>query len=99
MDNSLARPEISLTQNDEQISPTSTEPSSLVPGSMPFDGPLKTTGDLKEALIQQMGVEKGSEMYDQFIASIMITSFNTLYKDVDRAQRAAKKMRAVYKDS
>ncbi|CRH49071.1 Uncharacterised protein [Chlamydia trachomatis] len=37
-------------------------------------------------------------MYDRFIQSLLISTFTTVHKEMDRAQRASKKMRSVYRD-
>ncbi|WP_236558930.1 hypothetical protein [Chlamydia sp. 17-3921] len=73
-------------------------PDDLVPTHMTFEGPVKTLDQLRQALIQKMGAEKGQEMYDNFLNSILISCFGTVHKDMDRAQKASKKMRAVYKE-
>lgn len=75
------------------------DPSCLKSGHLRFDGPVKTTSDLEKALIQSMGSEKGQEMYNKFINSILTTTVGTIHRDMDRARQASKKMRAVYTDS
>ncbi|MEG0036799.1 MAG: hypothetical protein RSB82_00785 [Victivallaceae bacterium] len=78
---------------------TSVDPSCLTGGQPYFDGPVKTTAELEKALIQSMGPEKGGEMYNKFINSIVTTTVETIHRDIDRARQASKKMRAVYKES
>ncbi|BAE81752.1 conserved hypothetical protein [Chlamydia felis Fe/C-56] len=73
-------------------------PEYLSPTNMTFDGPVKTLDQLRLALIQKMGEEKGKEMYDKFIQSILISSFGNIHKEIDRAQKASKKMRSIYKE-
>ncbi|WP_213358177.1 hypothetical protein [Chlamydiifrater phoenicopteri] len=73
-------------------------PEYLTPTNTTFSGPVKTLGDLRQALIQQFGPEQGKKMYDQFYSSILIMCFGTVHKESDRAQRAAKKMRSAYKN-
>ena len=53
-----------------------------------------TLDQLKNALIIKMGEEKGLEMYDQFINSLLVSVFSTMRRGMDRAQRASKRMRA-----
>uniref|UniRef100_Q9PLR8 Uncharacterized protein n=1 Tax=Chlamydia muridarum (strain MoPn / Nigg) TaxID=243161 RepID=Q9PLR8_CHLMU len=64
------------------------------PSDLVFDGPLRTLDQLKNALIIKMGEEKGLEMYDQFINSLLVSVFSTMRRGMDRAQRASKRMRA-----
>ncbi|QVE49554.1 hypothetical protein SBV42_02145 [Chlamydia crocodili] len=73
-------------------------PEYLSPTNMTFEGPVRTLDQLRLALIQKMGEEKGKEMYDKFIQSILISSFGNIHKEMDRAQKASKKMRSVYKE-
>ncbi|ANH78523.1 hypothetical protein [Candidatus Chlamydia sanziniae] len=80
------------------IPETETTPEYLSPSSTTFEGPVKTLDQLRQALIQKMGTEKGQEMYDNFIQSILISAFGTMHKDMDRAQKASKKMRSIYKE-
>lgn len=68
------------------------------PSNKTFEGPVRTLDQLRQALIAKMGEQKGLEMYDRFIQSLLISTFTTVHKEMDRAQRASKKMRAVYKD-
>ena len=68
------------------------------PSNKTFEGPVRTLDQLRQALIAKMGEQKGLEMYDRFIQSLLISTFNTVHKEMDRAQRASKKMRSVYKD-
>lgn len=70
-----------------------------IPSTSPaFEGPVKTLEQFRLALIQSMGVEEGTAMYDQFIQSIMISTFGSIHKDIDRAQRASKRLRSTYKN-
>ncbi len=64
-----------------------------------FNAPVKTTDQLHQGLITAMGQEQGEKMYEEFIKSIITMSINTLKKEIDRAQRAAKRMRSIYRDS
>ncbi|MCI5642448.1 MAG: hypothetical protein PUA53_02935 [Chlamydia suis] len=68
------------------------------PSNKTFEGPVRTLDQLRQALIAKMGEQKGLEMYDRFIQSLLISTFTTVHKEMDRAQRASKKMRSVYKD-
>ena len=68
------------------------------PSNKTFEGPVRTLDQLRQALIAKMGEQKGLEMYDRFIQSLLISTFTTVHKEMDRAQRATKKMRSVYKD-
>ena len=68
------------------------------PSNKTFEGPVRTLDQLRQALIAKMGEQKGLEMYDRFIQSLLISTFTTIHKEMDRAQRASKKMRSVYKD-
>lgn len=63
-----------------------------------FEGPVKTLEQLRATLIQNMGAEEGAAMYDKFIQSIMISTFGNIHKDIDRAQRASKRLRSTYKN-
>ncbi|AAD18856.1 hypothetical protein CpB0745 [Chlamydia pneumoniae TW-183] len=63
-----------------------------------FEGPVKTLDQLRRALIEQRGAEEGQKMYDNFIQSILISTFGLVHKDMDRAQKASKRMRSVYKE-
>ncbi|WP_139414963.1 hypothetical protein [Chlamydia abortus] len=85
------------TQDIAPVKETST-PEYLAPTNTTFEGPVRTLDQLRLALIQKMGEEKGKEMYDQFIQSILISSFGNIHKEMDRAQKASKKMRSVYKE-
>ncbi|MBQ8498848.1 hypothetical protein [Chlamydia sp.] len=69
-----------------------------VPSTMTFDGPVRSLDQLRQALIAKMGEQKGQEMYDRFLQSLLISTFTTVHKEMDRAQRASKRMRSVYKD-
>lgn len=73
-------------------------PESLETTNTTFEGPVKTLEQLRAALIQSMGVEEGGAMYDKFVQSIMISTFGNLHKDIDRAQRASKRLRSTYKN-
>ena len=68
------------------------------PSNKTFEGPVRTLDQLRQAIIAKMGEQKGLEMYDRFIQSLLISTFTTVHKEMDRAQRASKKMRSVYKD-
>lgn len=68
------------------------------PSNKTFEGPVRTLDQLRQALIAKMGEQKGLEMYDRFTQSLLISTFTTVHKEMDRAQRASKKMRSVYKD-
>ena len=68
------------------------------PSNKTFEGPVRTLDQLRQALIAKMGEQKGLEMYDRFIQTLLISTFTTVHKEMDRAQRASKKMRSVYKD-
>ncbi|WP_082198873.1 hypothetical protein [Chlamydia suis] len=68
------------------------------PSNKTFEGPVRSLDQLRQALIAKMGEQKGLEMYDRFIQSLLISTFTTVHKEMDRAQRASKKMRSVYKD-
>ncbi|EPP34680.1 hypothetical protein CP10139811_0770 [Chlamydia ibidis] len=68
------------------------------PTNMTFEGPVRTLEQLHAALIEKMGPKKGQEMYDNFLQSILISAFGSMHKDMDRAQKASKKMRSTYKD-
>ena len=68
------------------------------PSNKTFEGPVRTLDQLRQALIAKMGEQKGLEMYDRFLQSLLISTFTTVHKEMDRAQRASKKMRSVYKD-
>ena len=68
------------------------------PSNKTFEGPVRTLDQLRQALIAKMGEHNGLEMYDRFIQSLLISTFTTVHKEMDRAQRASKKMRSVYKD-
>lgn len=59
---------------------------------------MKTLEQFRAALIQNMGKEEGEAMYDKFIKSMMLSTFGSLHKDADRAQRAAKRFRSTYRD-
>lgn len=87
-----------IQKEKTKASPLSSDPEPLVPTSMTFDGPVQTLDQLRLALIQKMGPEKGQQMYDKFIQSILISSFGTIHKEMDRAQKASRKMRSIYKD-
>lgn len=83
----------------QQASPVQeTSPEFLSPSNATFQGPVKTLDQLRLALIQKMGEEKGKEMYDSFIQSILISSFGNIHREMDRAQKASKKMRSIYKE-
>ncbi|VVT43257.1 hypothetical protein BOKEGFJH_00796 [Chlamydia avium] len=73
-------------------------PDYFAPSNMTFEGPVRTLDQLRLALIQKMGKEKGEEMYNSFIQSILISSFGNIHKEMDRAQKASKKMRSIYKE-
>lgn len=73
-------------------------PNYLSSSHMTFEGPVRTLDQLRLALIQKMGEEKGKEMYDSFIQSILISSFGNIHREMDRAQKASKKMRSIYKE-
>ncbi|SPN73835.1 hypothetical protein C10C_0687 [Chlamydia serpentis] len=74
-------------------------PEYMTMANMPhFEGPVKTLDQLRLALIEQRGVEEGQKMYDNFIQSILISTFGLVHKDMDRAQKASKRMRSVYKE-
>lgn len=70
----------------------------MSPSNMTFEGPVRSLDQLRQALIAKMGEQKGQEMYDRFIQSLLISTFTTVHKEMDRAQRASKKMRSVYRD-
>ncbi|MBX6679992.1 hypothetical protein JG731_01295 [Chlamydia gallinacea] len=83
----------------QQTSPVQeASPEFLSPSNATFQGPVKTLDQLRLALIQKMGEEKGKEMYDSFIQSILISSFGNIHREMDRAQKASKKMRSIYKE-
>lgn len=63
-----------------------------------FNAPVQTTDQLRQGLITAMGEEQGEKMYEEFIKSVITMSINTVKKEIDRAQRAAKRMRSIYRD-
>lgn len=94
-----------FSKDSHLIGSTSMEESELLLDGLPafssnlnFSGPVSTTEQLRLGLIASMGPEQGQQMYDEFLKSIISMSINTLKKEIERAQRAAKKMRAVYRD-
>ena len=79
-------------------SPQAKVPEDLSAANMSFEGSIKTLDQLRQAVIQKMGAEKGQEMYDKFLNSILISCFGTVHKDMDRAQKASKRMRSIYRE-
>lgn len=65
----------------------------LSPTNTTFQGPVKTLEQLREALVQKMGQEEGTKMYERFIQSLMVSTFGTIHKDMMRARKASKQMR------
>ena len=76
-------------------------PKSTDQGSMPLSPPsgsgmdtkVKTLSDVKTALIQTAGEEKGKQLYNQFISSLEASLIIQSQSSATRAQQAAKKMR------
>lgn len=75
-------------------------PSSLSShlSSLTFEAPVTTLDQLRAALIQRLGPEKGQEMYDNFVRSMLTSTFGLIHKDMDRAQRASRRFRQALKD-
>ena len=81
-----AEPSKSTDQSQESMSLT---PS----GGSGMDTKVKTLADVKAALIQSAGEEKGTKLYNQFISSMETSLVIQSQASATRAQQAAKKMR------
>lgn len=81
-----------------QVTPQKHNPLREISGNpSAFHMPVKTLDDLKQALIAQMGEEKGAALYEQFMKSMLFMAFGTMHKDMQRSQKAAKQMRSACK--
>ncbi|MBF5050662.1 Uncharacterized protein CLAVI_000277 [Candidatus Clavichlamydia salmonicola] len=72
-------------------------PTPLVENQKEFEGPVKTIHDLEAALISSMGPEEGAKMFEQFLVSIVVSLTSMTNRAQERAQRAAKSLRSIYR--